>query len=241
MTEAAPLPTGGLAVVIGSSGAIGGAVTSRLRSDPRFAEVIGLARHGGDDGAPSVDLLDEPSIAAAARDVAGRGLDLRLVFDATGVLHDDEMQPEKTWRHLDPERLARSFAVNASGPALLMKHFLPLLPRDGRALFATLSARAGSIGENAIGGWYGYRASKAALNQLVRTAAAELARGRKQALCVALHPGHVESRLSAPFGAGGNPTFSPEEAAQKLLAVLDGLTPADTGGFFDQEGQPVPW
>jgi len=242
MTEATPIPTGGLAVVIGSSGAIGRALLARLRSDPRFAEVIGLARGGGDpSGVPSIDLRDEASIAAAAQHVAGRGLDLRLVFDATGVLHDEEMQPEKTWRHLDPAKLARSFAVNAIGPALLMKHFLPLLPRDGRALFATLSARAGSIGENAIGGWYGYRASKAALNQLVRTAAAELARGRKQALCVALHPGHVESRLSAPFGAGGNPTFSPDEAAQKLLAVLDGLTPADNGGFFDQGGNTIPW
>jgi len=242
MTEATPIPTGGLAVVIGSSGAIGGALLARLRSDPHFAEVIGLARGGGEPSdVPPIDLLDEASIAAAAQHVAGRGLDLRLVFDATGVLHDEEIQPEKTWRHLDPAKLARSFAVNAIGPALLMKHFLPLLPRDGRALFTTLSARAGSIGENAIGGWYGYRASKAALNQLVRTAAAELARGRKQALCVALHPGHVESRLSAPFGAGGNPTFSPDEAAQKLLAVLDGLTPADNGGFFDQEGQAIPW
>jgi NAD(P)-dependent dehydrogenase (short-subunit alcohol dehydrogenase family) len=232
-----PLPSGGLAVVVGSSGAIGGALVERLRADPRFADVVGWSR----GGAPSVDLLDEASIAAAAAATAERGLDLRLAIDATGFLHGDGAMPEKTWRHLDPGALAHAFAVNAIGPALLMKHLLPLLPRDGRAIFATLSARAGSIGENAIGGWYGYRASKAALNQFVRSAAAELGRGRKGALCVALHPGHVESALSAPFGSGGQPTLTPADAAERLLAVLDGLTPADSGGFFDSDGRAIPW
>jgi NAD(P)-dependent dehydrogenase (short-subunit alcohol dehydrogenase family) len=173
--------------VIVSSGAIGGALRERLRSDPRFADVIGLKRSG------------------------------------------------------DPPALAHLFAVNAIGPALLLKHFLPLFPHDGRAVFATLSARAASVAENTIGGWYGYRASKAALNQLVRTAAAELGRTRTQALSVSLHPGHVESRLSAPFSSGGQPTFTPAAAAEKHLRVIDGLTPADTGGFFDQEGAPIPW
>jgi NAD(P)-dependent dehydrogenase (short-subunit alcohol dehydrogenase family) len=232
-----PIPSGGLALVVGSSGAIGGALVERLRADPRFADVVGWSR----GGAPPVDLLDEASIAAAAAATAARGLDLRLVIDATGFLHGDGAMPEKTWRHLDPGALAHAFAVNAIGPALLMKHLLPLLPREGRALFATLSARAGSIGENAIGGWYGYRASKAALNQFVRSAAAELGRGRKTALCVALHPGHVESALSAPFGSGGQPTLAPAEAAERLLAVLDGLTPADSGGFFDPDGRAIPW
>ncbi len=230
-------PAGALAIVIGSSGAIGGALVERLRSDPSFTDVIGLSRSSD----PPLDLLDEASIAAAAQAVAAHGAEPRLVIDTTGFLHGDGMQPEKTWRHLDPAVLAHVFAVNAIGPALLLKHFLPLFPRDGRAVFATLSARAASIAENAIGGWYGYRASKAALNQLVRTAAAELRRTRKQALCVALHPGHVESRLSAPFGSGGQATLSPAEAAASLLRVLDGLAPADTGGFFDQEGAPIPW
>ncbi len=230
-------PAGALAIVIGSSGAIGGALVERLLSDPSFTDVIGLSRSSD----PPLDLLDETSIAAAAQAVAAHGAEPRLVIDTTGFLHGDGMQPEKTWRHLDPAVLAHVFAVNAIGPALLLKHFLPLFPRDGRAVFATLSARAASIAENAIGGWYGYRASKAALNQLVRTAAAELRRTRKQALCVALHPGHVESRLSAPFGSGGQATLSPAEAAASLLRVLDGLAPADTGGFFDQEGAPIPW
>lgn len=231
------LPSGGLAIVFGASGAIGGAFVDRLRADPRFADVLAFAR----SGTPSVDVTDEASVRAAAERIAATALAPRLVVVATGFLHGDGQQPEKTWRHLDAAALARSFAVNAIGPSLVMKHVLPLLPRDGRSVFAAISARAGSIGENAIGGWYGYRASKAALNQLVRSAAAELGRRSKQAVCVALHPGHVESALSAPFGSGGQPTYTPDEAATNLLAVLDRLAPADTGGFFDETGAPIGW
>ena len=237
MDAANTIPTGGLAVVVGAGGAIGGALVERLRSDGRFRDVLALGR----GTLPPLDLLDESTIAAAAAHVAGHGLDVRLVVDATGFLHGDGRMPEKTWRSLDPAALAHAFAVNAIGPAMLMKHFLPLLPRDGKAVFATLSARAGSLTENAIGGWYGYRASKAALNQLVRTAAAELARGRRHALCVALHPGHVESRLSAPFGAGGAPTWTPAQAAERLLGVIDALGPGDGGGFFDAGGERIAW
>ena len=234
---ASPFPDGGLAVVVGASGAIGGALEARLRDDPRFADVLGLSR----GGRPTLDLLDEASIATAASAIAERGLDLRLVIDATGFLHGDGVMPEKSLRALDPVQLAHAFATNAIGPALLMKHLLPLLPRTGKSAFATISARVASLSENRLGGWYGYRASKTALNQLVRTAAAEIGRGRREAVLVSLHPGHVESRLSAPFGSGGQPTLSPDEAATKLLAVLDGLTPADSGGFFDQEGRAIPW
>lgn len=230
-------PDGGMAVVVGASGAIGGALEARLRDDPCFADVVGLSR----GGRPALDLLDEASIAAAASAIAERGLDLRLVIDATGFLHGDGVMPEKSLRALDPAQLAHAFAANAVGPALLMKHLLPLLPRTGKSAFATISARVASLAENRLGGWYGYRASKTALNQLVRTAAAEIGRGRREAVLVSLHPGHVESRLSAPFGSGGQPTLSPDEAAAKLLAVLDGLTPADSGGFFDQEGRAIPW
>ncbi|CAN5650348.1 SDR family NAD(P)-dependent oxidoreductase [soil metagenome] len=233
----AAIPSDGVAVVIGSSGAIGGALLERLRADDRFEASHGFSRTSD----PPVDLLDEASIAAAAAAVEERGGPLRLVIDATGFLHGDDHMPEKTWRHLDGERLARSFAINAIGPALLMKHFLPLLPRDGTAVFATLSARVASIGENTVGGWYGYRASKAALNQLVRSAANELARSRKEALCVALHPGHVESGLSAPFGGGGQEARTPDAAASELLDLLERLEPGDSGGFFDHTGAPIPW
>ena len=137
--------------------------------------------------------------------------------------------------------LAQAFAINAIGPALLMKHFLPLLPRDRRALFATLSAKVGSIGDNRLGGWYAYRASKAALNQLVRTASVELRRSRPQAICVALHPGTVDTGLSAPFAKSGLQVQAPALAAQRLLTVLAGLKAEDSGEFFDYRGERLPW
>ena len=187
---------------------------------------------------PALDLLDEAGIAAAA---AFCGPGLTLVIDATGFLHDGQVQPEKSLRQLDPAHLARSFALNATGPALLMKHFLPLLARDERAVFATLSARVGSIADNRLGGWYAYRASKAALNQLVRTAAIELARTRRDAICVALHPGTVDTGLSGPFAKDGLDVQRPAEAAAKLLAVIDGLTPARSGTLIDQDGMTIPF
>lgn len=185
---------------------------------------------------PPLDLLDETSIEAAA---ASCGRDLTLVIDATGFLHDAEFQPEKSLRQLDPAHLARSFALNATGPALLMKHFLPLLARAERAVFATLSARVGSISDNRLGGWYAYRASKAALNQLVRTAAVELARTRPLAICVALHPGTVDTGLSGPFAKNGLDVQSPGEAATRLLTVIAGLSPARSGLLIDQNGLQI--
>jgi NAD(P)-dependent dehydrogenase (short-subunit alcohol dehydrogenase family) len=224
------------AVVFGAGGGIGGAVLARLQADPRFQQVIGFSR----SSAPAIDLLEEATLAEAARHAAETGR-LGLVIDATGFLHDAEQRPEKSWRELDAGRLARAFALNAIGPALLMKHVLPLLPREGRAVFATLSARVGSIGDNRLGGWYGYRASKAALNQLVRTAAIELKRTHPAAICVALHPGTVETGLSSPFARAGLAVQSRDEAAVRLLAVLDRLDVADSGAFFDHHGEHVPW
>ena len=230
-------PSGGLAVVAGSSGGIGRALLGRLATQPRFCAALGLGR----SSSPPLDLTGEESIAQAARHVQGLGADVRLVIDATGFLHMDGFAPEKSWRDLDANHMARAFALNAIGPALLMKHFLPLLPRQGRAVFATLSARVGSIGDNRLGGWYSYRASKAALNQFVRTAAIELGRRQPAALCVALHPGTVATRLSAPFAKAGLDVQTAEEAADRLLDVIERLAPASTGGFFDYKGAPVPW
>jgi NAD(P)-dependent dehydrogenase (short-subunit alcohol dehydrogenase family) len=226
----------GVAVVFGATGGIGGALVEAIRNSERFELVVALSR----STSPAVDLLDEASLERAARFAADRGV-LRLVIDATGFLHDDRQGPEKTWRQLDALKLARSFALNAIGPALIMKHMLPRLPRSGKSVFATLSARVGSIGDNRLGGWYSYRASKAALNQLVRTAAVELARQSADAMCIALHPGTVATALSAPFAATGLEVHPPPVAARHLLAVIDQLTADANGGFFDWRGQSIPW
>ncbi|MCM5569069.1 SDR family NAD(P)-dependent oxidoreductase [Burkholderiaceae bacterium FT117] len=226
-----------LAVVVGASGGIGAALAAELSREPRRQRVVALSRRSD----PPLDLLDEASIAEAARFAAGLGIPVRLVVDATGFLHDDRFAPERRLQDLDLEHMLHAFRVNAIGPALLMKHFLPLLPRDGRSVFATISAKVGSIGDNRLGGWYSYRASKAALNQLVRTASIELRRRCPEAACVALHPGTVDTRLSAPFGKAGLELRTPAEAARLLVAVLDTLQPAQSGGFFDYRGQALPW
>ena len=227
-----PPPTGSIAVVIGARGGIGAALVEALRAQGHYATIVPLSR-------PAIDLTDEASIAATARALPEG--ELRLVLDATGFLHDADQRPERSLRDLDAAALARNFALNAIGPALLMKHFLPLLPREGKAVFATLSARVGSIGDNRLGGWYGYRASKAALNQLVRTAAIELARTRPHAICVALHPGTVATSLSAPFAKAGLDVRPPDTAAAELLEVIETLTAAQTGSFLDWRGDTVPW
>jgi NAD(P)-dependent dehydrogenase (short-subunit alcohol dehydrogenase family) len=230
------LPRGGVAVVFGASGGVGSALVEQLRASECFAQVVGLSRRS----APRFDLTDEASIANAVAQVAALG-DLRLVIDATGFLHDEAQSPEKSLRDLDAGKLARAFALNAIGPALLMKHALPALAPNGKAVFATLSARVGSIGDNHLGGWYGYRASKAALNQLVRTAAIELKRRRPAALCVALHPGTVRTELSSPFSKDGLEVQTPQTSAARLLGVIDGLNADQSGEFFDHLGVAIPW
>jgi len=225
-----------VAAVIGAGGGLGGALVAALEAEGSFGRVIGLGRATQ----PPLDLLSEPSIAAAAAIAAGAG-ELRLVLDATGFLHGGGFSPERSLRALDPAHMAHAYAINAIGPALLMKHFCPLLPRQGRSVFATLSARVGSIGDNRLGGWHSYRAAKAALNQFVRTTAVEMRRSHPEAILASLHPGTVATPLSAPFAKSGLAVCPPEEAAQDLLAVIAGLTAADSGGFFDQTGAVIPW
>ena len=236
IVDLASFPKAGVAVVFGASGGIGSALVGELSAMDRFRQAVGFSRKSS----PPIDLLDEASLERATTLAAELG-DLRLVIDATGFLHDDRQGPEKTWRQLDADNLARSFALNAIGPALMMKHVLPRFPRSGKAVFATLSARVGSIGDNQLGGWYGYRASKAALNQFVRTAAVELARRSPDAVCVALHPGTVATTLSAPFTPMGHSVHTPAEASRHLLAVVNKLSAEANGGFFDWHGEPVPW
>jgi len=232
------------AVVIGASGGIGSAVTVLLASEG-FETVHALSRSGSDQGWAGVrvgriDIENEASIVAAAAQL-GEGAPLRFILVATGLLHDATLQPEKTYRTLDPEHLARSFRINAIGPALVAKHVLPLVPKAGKSVFTVLSARVGSIEDNRLGGWYGYRASKAALNQFVRTFAIELGRQRPEAVCVALHPGTVDTALSHPFQASTREMFSPAYSAERLLAVTDALTAAHTGQFFAWDGCAIPF
>lgn len=235
------------AIIFGAGGAIGGAITKELVQSTRFDTVYAGMRRATDpvpEGAEAFvfDLSDEESIAAAC---AGLAAPPTMTMVATGRLHNAErgIMPEKTWRALDSATLSEMFAVNAIGPAIIAKHLLDCLPRDRRAIFAVLSARVGSIADNRLGGWHGYRASKAALNMLVRNFAIELARSHPLAIAVALHPGTVESRLSDPFlhRRTTKPAFSPGQAAKSLLAVMEGLTPNDSGGLFAWDGSRLPW
>lgn len=228
------------ALVFGSSGGIGTAFVDLLAAHPRVQIAHAASRSAA---APwNFSLEDEASIAAVAAAAAAAG-PLDLVLVATGALHGEGLQPEKSWRSLDTVALARAFAVNATGPALIAKHTLGLLRRDAKSAFACLSARVGSIEDNRLGGWHAYRASKAALNMLVRTCAVELRQRNPSALCVALHPGTVDTRLSKPFQGGVDPArlFTPEHSARAMLGVLDKLTPADSGRLWAFDGQAIPF
>ncbi|KQS54053.1 hypothetical protein ASG17_14000 [Brevundimonas sp. Leaf363] len=245
MTSPSPI-----AVVVGAGGGVGGALMGRLLDAGRYTAVVGVARRRPDDWPDrpdavfvQADVTQEAEVAGLAEAVGDVGRPTRVIV-ATGLLHAEGVTPEKSMRAIDPEAMQRLFAVNAIAPALIAKHLLPLAPRDAPSLFAALSARVGSISDNRLGGWYGYRASKAALNQLIRTLAIEQRRTHPQAICVALHPGTVQTRLSAPFGQGAVATarrLTPDHSAKALLDVMDGLTPADTGGFFAWDGQPIGW
>ena len=226
------------AVVIGASGGIGAAVADALEEGGRFAVVHRLARSAGGDG--HVDLEDEGSIADAAARVA-KGPTPTLIFVATGVLHHGE-EPERSYKAVTAEHLLRDYRINTVGPALVAKHFVPLVPRDRRAIFAALSARVGSIGDNRLGGWHSYRASKAALNMVLTNLAIELSRSHPQAVVAGLHPGTVDTGLSRPFQRGVKPQtlFTPAYSAKRLLSVLDGLTPTDGGGVFAWDGTRIP-
>ena len=222
------------ATIIGATGGIGHALADVLEADPNCAVVVRLSR-----SQTGFDLGDEASIERAAAGIKDAHGEMDLVFDATGALEIDGAGPEKSLRAIDPAVMARQFAVNAIGPALILKHFSPLMPRARRALLATLSARVGSIGDNRLGGWISYRAAKAALNQIVKTASIEIARTHPQAIVAALHPGTVATALTAPFRHGE--ATVPIDAARQLLGVLDRLQSASTGGFFAYDGQAVDW
>jgi NAD(P)-dependent dehydrogenase (short-subunit alcohol dehydrogenase family) len=227
-------PQGFRALVIGASGGIGAALVAALRDDPRCAAVIGLSR----SSQPALDLADAASIERAAAKVAGQG-SFHLIINAAGVLHGSNFMPEKRLADLDYDQMLSTFQANTFGPALLLRHFCGLLDRQ-RGVFAMLSAKVGSIGDNRLGGWYSYRASKAALNMLIKTASIEVRRSQPNAVLLALHPGTVNSRLSGPFRGAeiGRPAT---DAAQDLLRVIDGLRPDASGSFHAYSGEELPW
>ena len=227
--------------IIGASGGIGAALCDALEDSDQIEQIYRLSRRPIAGGI-AINLDDEASIASAAAEIGQDGA-LDLVINATGLLHDDArgIAPEKTWRHLDPEVMMAVYRDNGIGPALVAKHFLPLMTKSRKSVFAALSARVGSISDNRVGGWHSYRAAKAALNMLIRNFAIEMAYKSPQAIVVGLHPGTVATALSAPFhGMVQHNIFSPAEAAQHLLTVIDGLTPQDSGQQWAWDGTPIP-
>jgi NAD(P)-dependent dehydrogenase (short-subunit alcohol dehydrogenase family) len=232
--EFSSFPTGGHAAIFGASGGIGAAMVEAANGLGKFAMVSGFAR-------PEFEITDETSIAAAAQAIAETELPLRLVFVATGYLHGAQGMPEKGIKQLDPAYMAHNFQINAIGPALVMKHFLPLMAREGKAMFAVVSAKVASIGDNQLGGWHSYRASKTALNMYLKNAAIEMARTRPELVLASLHPGTVETKLSAPFAKAGLDVRPANVAVTDMIRVMDGLSASDTGGFFNPYGQRLPW
>ena len=231
--------------VIGCSGAIGGALTQQLTSTYPDASIHAFSRHKFAHNSPhlsyhQINYQDEFTIADCAL-AASQQRPLDIVIVATGILHEGELMPEKSLRELSAKKFQRLFEVNTIIPALLAKYFLPQLNRANRSLFAVLSARVGSISDNQLGGWYAYRASKAALNMIIKNVAIEMARHNKQAIIVGLHPGTVDSKLSKPFQrhVPNGKLFSATYSAQRLLQVLQSLTPAQSGKCFAWDGQEV--
>lgn len=215
-------------VLLGVGGGIGSALRQQL-SDAG-AQVNGLSRADG------LDFGQPETVDSILSDLAP-GYDAILV--ATGALHVTSERPEKSLSELTAEELSAQFAVNTIGPAMVLRHAPRLLKRDEPSVFASLSAKVGSIGDNRLGGWYSYRAAKAALNQIIRTGAIELARSHRQSICVALHPGTVATRFTRNYPA--HKKVTPEESAGNLLRVLEGLGPQDTGQFYNWDGARLPW
>ena len=245
------------ALIIGGTRGIGLAFVRALLADPAYARVTAAGRapaaapalqalraeHGERLGMLALDVTDEASLAAAAVQLKADVSALHLLVNTVGLLHGDGLMPERRLADVKPDAVLRSYAVNALGPLLVAKHFSALFPAGERAVLANLSARVGSIGDNRLGGWYAYRAAKAAQNQLTRTIAIELARRLPQLICVALHPGTVETDLSAPFrgNVAAEKLFTPDQSAAYLLRVIAGLGRESTGRFYAWDGAEIPW
>ena len=253
------IPEGGEVLIQGASRGIGlefvrqclaepgvGTVWATCRDPGNAPDLQALARASGDRlRLVALDCTDEASVRRAADQVREADGRLHLLVNAAGLLHDRGrgIRPEKRLEDVTPEALTALFQVNAAGPLLVARHFRPLLAHGDPAVFAAISARVGSIGDNGKGGWYAYRGSKAALNQYIRTLAIELLRRAPAVTCAALHPGTTDTDLSAPFQASvpAGQLFEVERTVTQLLQVMAGLGPEDSGGFFAWDGQPIPW
>ena len=234
-------------IIVGSTGGIGKALVDALASSKQVTQIYALSRQGQSYASPKVanltfDFTNESSIEAAAEVLRETGpFDLCII--ATGLLQGKGITPEKNMRAMSLEAFQQSFMINTFGPAVTAKYFLPLMRRDNKAVFAALSARVGSISDNRMGGWYAYRASKAALNMIIKTLSIELGRRFKETIIIGLHPGTVDTDLSKPFqrNVAEGKLFTPEYSASKLLAVIDQVTPDDTGLLFAWDGKPIPF
>jgi len=247
-------PAASVALVQGASRGIGLGLVKALLNEPCFDSVIATCRDPGSAGElqaltgghlkiHALDVTDAAQTADLAATLEAEGVRPSLVINAAGVLHGAGFAPEKKLEDLDIRALEQVFAVNAFGPALTLKALGPLMARDGKAVFAAISARVGSIADNRLGGWYAYRASKAALNQIIRTAGIEFSRRNRNVIAAALHPGTTDTALSQPFQANvpAGKLFSVEQTCGYLLSVIDGLTADDSGGFFAWDGKPIEW
>ncbi len=244
-------------LVTGASGGIGLAMVQQLLAHPQAARLFALSRNAS-RCAPlqalaathpqrlvllDCDLREEAQLAQAAGAIAARTPMLHLVINTAGMLHDGALRPEKALSQLTLANLQASFAINAFAPILLAKALLPMLRHAEPVVYASLSARVGSIGDNRVGGWYGYRAAKAAQNQLLRTLSIELSRVNRQSIVLALHPGTTDTGLSRPFQANVTPEklFTPAFSAAALLDIIAARQPADSGNFYAWDGKPIVW
>lgn len=244
------------ALVVGASQGIGLGFVQHLLRDDRIGQVYAthrdgattelstlLAQHPNRLNLISMDITDEAQIAQEMAQLQRQIDKLHLVLYCVGFLHQGNIQPEKSLQQIRAEHLLRYFQVNSIGAVLLAKHVLPLLKHGDKSVFASISAKVGSIGDNQLGGWYGYRASKAALNMFMRTVAIEYSRKSPKTLVVTLHPGTTDTRLSKPFQRNVPPDklFPIERTVTQLLAVIEALRPDDSGQFFSWDGSRLPW
>lgn len=244
------------ALVVGASQGIGLGFVRHLLQKPQIAkiyasyrspdsavELLTLAAQESRVHCLALDITLEDQIAQCCEHIQRESKSLHWVMNCVGILHEEGLKPEKGLRQLNAEQLTRYFQVNSIGAALLAKHLLPLLKHSEPSIFATISAKIGSIGDNRLGGWYGYRASKAALNMFMRTAAIEYRRRSPQTIIVTLHPGTTDTRLSEPFQRSVLPEklFSVDRTVTQLLKVLDSLETDNSGQFFSWDGTPLPW